>query len=295
MAQKRQALGRGLSALLADKANVEKDESVRKEILGGIASLPIELIEENPFQPRTHFSAEALEELSSSIAELGIIQPITVRQVGEKFQLISGERRFRASKMAGLKEIPTYVRMANDESMLELALVENIQRQDLDAIEVAISYQRLIEECDLTQEEMSQRVGKKRSTITNYLRLLKLNPIIQAGIRDQMISMGHARALVNIEDETAQLEIYQQTISKSLSVRQVEELVRSLRDGKNKKDKKRKTPLPFEFQRAKEDMNAKLGTKTEIERNSRGSGKIVISFTSDGEFERILQTLHLKD
>ncbi|MDF1673931.1 MAG: ParB/RepB/Spo0J family partition protein, partial [Vicingaceae bacterium] len=227
---KRPALGRGLGALLQNAdTDITQGNSEKKEdnVVGSVSSILIENIEANPFQPRTQFEKDALLELSNSIKELGIIQPVTVRKLGYgKYQLISGERRFRASQVAGLKEIPAFIRIANDQEMLEMALVENIQRQDLDAIEIAFSYQKLIEECNLTQEQMSDRVGKKRSTVANYLRLLKLPAEIQLSIRTKDISMGHARAIVNIDDEKKQLAISRRVIKEGLSVRQVEEIVK---------------------------------------------------------------------
>lgn len=293
MAGKRPALGRGLSALLNDGGAGASSEEVKKEILGGVALLPISVIDVNPFQPRTTFKEDALEELAQSIRELGVIQPITVRQLDQRFQIISGERRFRASKRAGLQEIPAFVRMADDQTMLEMALVENIQRQDLDAIEIALTYQRLIEECQLTQEEMSQRVGKKRSTITNYLRLLRLNPLLQAGIRDQHLSMGHARALVNVTDDQIQIDFYKRIMAEGLSVRQVEALVRNL-DNKPHQPSTRTNPLPFDFQKVRDDLSARLDTPTKIERNGKGQGRIVIPFASDGDFKRIIAALDSK-
>jgi len=211
-AVKKQALGRGLSALLKDPENdiQSMEDKNADKVVGNILEVDIEAIEINPFQPRTNFNEEALQELASSIKELGVIQPITVRKLDfNKYQLISGERRLRASKLVGMATIPAYIRIANDNESLVMALVENIQRHDLDPIEIALSYQRLIEEIQLTQEQMSERVGKKRSTITNYLRLLKLDPIIQTGIRDGFISMGHGRAMINIEDQDIQTDIYQ--------------------------------------------------------------------------------------
>ena len=231
-APKKKALGKGLSAILKDPSQdiSSAKDSRAKDVVGNVAEIDIDSVETNPFQPRSNFDKQALEELTKSISEVGIIQPITVRKSGfNKYQLISGERRLRASKLAGLKSIPAYIRLADDNGMLELALVENIQREDLDAIEVALSYKRLMEECDLNQEQLSDRVGKQRSTVTNYLRLLKLQPLIQAGIRDKMISMGHARALINVEDEDIQLAIYRDVIAKDLSVRKVEEIVRNLK------------------------------------------------------------------
>src|SRR5690554_6262705 len=228
-ATKKQALGRGLSVLLKDPSNdisSVQDKNADK-VIGSIVELEIDTIEINPFQPRTNFNEETLLELASSIRELGVIQPITVRKLEfNKFQLVSGERRFRASKLIGLTTIPAYIRIANDQESLEMALVENIQRQDLDPIEIALSYQRLIEEVNVTQEELSDRVGKNRSTIANYLRLLKLDPIIQTGIRDGFISMGHGRALINVDDLSDQLDIYEKILSQNLSVRDTEALVR---------------------------------------------------------------------
>lgn len=295
-APKRQALGRGLSALLKETENVNsaKDQNAEK-LVGAIAEIEIARIVENPFQPRTNFDQEAIEELSISIRELGVIQPITVRKMQDgSFQIISGERRFRASKLAGLKAIPAYIRLADDQSMLEMALVENIQREELDAIEIALSYQRLIEECELTQEAMSERVGKKRSTVTNYLRLLKLQPIIQAGLRDKMISMGHARAIVNIENTDDQLDIYEQTIAKEFSVRQVEEAVRRLKDkaSKTSGSSGRETPaLPEKYHEIRDVLSQHFDTQVNLSRSSRGKGKIVIPFKNEGDFERILDLL----
>ncbi len=231
-ATKKQALGRGLSALLSDSTqdiNSIKDKNAEK-LIGNILEIELEAISVNPFQPRTNFNEEALRELAGSIRELGVIQPITVRKMeGNQFQLVSGERRYRASKQIGLKTIPAYVRIANDQEMLEMALVENIQRKDLDPIEVALSYRQLIEEVKLTQEQLSIRVGKNRSTVTNFLRLLKLDPIIQTGIRDGFLTMGHGRALINIADQDVQLQVYKKIIKDKLSVRQTEQLVKNVK------------------------------------------------------------------
>jgi len=232
-ATKKQALGRGLSALLKETSSdiTSANDKNADKVVGNILEIELENIEVNPFQPRSYFNEEALRELASSIKELGVIQPITVRKLeGNKFQLVSGERRFRASKLIGNKTVPAYIRIANDQEMLEMALVENIQRKDLDPIEVALTYQRLIDEIDLTQEQMSQRVGKKRSTIANYLRLLKLDPIVQTGMRDGFLSMGHGRALINIESQEDQLSIYEKIIQHKLSVRQTEQLVKNLKE-----------------------------------------------------------------
>lgn len=290
MTGKRPAMGRGLSALLNDPSGeILTNPQKQKEILGSIAMLPLTRIEVNPFQPRTKFAKEQLEELAQSIRQLGIIQPLTVRRMEEgNFQLISGERRYRAALLSGIEEVPAYIRMANDTEVLEMALVENIQRQDLDSIEVALTYQRLIEECNLTQEEMSLRVGKDRSTVTNYLRLLKLPPIIQAGLRDDLISMGHARTLVSVEDEKKQLELYEQTIAKQLSVRQLEQMVRYV--NADQKPLAANT-LPFEMQRLREKLSERFETKVNIERNRYGRGKVVITFNSDHELERIRKML----
>lgn len=296
MAKQKKALGRGLSAILSNpKTDITQTKSATEPTtpLGAIGELLISTIEVNPFQPRTHFDTEALEELSLSIKELGVIQPITVRKLGyDKYQLISGERRFRASQLAGLTKIPAYIRVANDQEMLEMALVENIQRQNLDAIEVALSYQLLMDECKLTQEKLSERVGKKRSTVTNYLRLLRLNPIIQAGIRDRMIAMGHARALVNIENEEEQLALYKAILTDSLSVRQTEQLAQGLKPSTLKKTSRAKTPkapLPFSVQQLSQEFEKKINCSTEIKLQKNGKGKLIISFKSEEELEHIIQ------
>ncbi len=228
-ATKKQALGRGLSALLKDPENDIQSAADKNadKVVGNIVELDVEAIEVNPFQPRSNFNDEALHELATSIRELGVIQPITVRKLDfNKFQHVSGERRYRASRLVGLKTIPAYIRIANDQESLEMALVENIQRQDLDPIEIALSYQRLIDEIQLTQEKLSNRVGKKRSTITNYMRLLRLDPIIQTGIRDGFLSMGHGRALVNIDKKADQISLYEKIVGQNLSVRETERAVR---------------------------------------------------------------------
>ncbi|MFN6037107.1 MAG: ParB/RepB/Spo0J family partition protein, partial [Bacteroidota bacterium] len=247
---KKQALGRGLSALLE---NVRTDITTstvgdNAPVVGTIANIPVNFIVTNPFQPRTHFEETAIQELSESIKQHGIIQPLTVRKLGyDKYQLISGERRFRAGQMAGLTEVPAYIRIANDQDMLEMALVENIQREDLDAIEVALSYKRLLEECNLTQDALSERVSKQRSTITNYLRLLKLPAEIQLSIRGRQLSMGHARAIVSVENKDKQLEFFYKIIQEDLSVRQVEELARGEMKAKSSSKSKRKTSGPREL------------------------------------------------
>ncbi|MEO2100031.1 MAG: ParB/RepB/Spo0J family partition protein [Flavobacteriaceae bacterium] len=287
---RKQVLGRGLSALLNDPDNsIESvaDKNAEQDI-GSIIDLPLENINNNPFQPRTHFNEEALKELSTSIKELGVIQPVTVRKMkGNQYQLVSGERRLRASKLAGIKRIPAYVRLANDQESLEMALVENIQRQDLDPIEIGLSYQRLIEEIQLTQDQLSERVGKKRSTITNYMRLLKLDPIIQTGIRDQFISMGHGRALVNVEDLKKQLDLYKQIVKKGLSVRAVESLVR---DFKNPKTKTSSYASPFVKQAATELENI-FKTDVSVTANDQGKGVLKISFDSQEKLQHILNKI----
>ena len=258
-----------------------------------INEISIDKIEVNPYQPRKTFDEEALKELASSIREIGIIQPITVRQVnGDTYQLITGERRFKASKMAGLETIPAYIRLAEDQNMLEMALVENIQREDLDSIEVAISYQRLIEEVSLTQESLSERVGKKRSTIANYLRLLKLPAEIQLGLRDRLISMGHARALVNVPDPNVQLDIFQKIIKDDLSVRRVEELVRRTINARGPRQTDVKPGKSVaEYTELKDHLSRFFKSEVEFRRNNKGSGRIVIPFASDQDLERILAML----
>jgi ParB family chromosome partitioning protein len=254
-----------------------------------IGTVPIAHIEPNPFQPRTHFSDEALSELAQSIKELGVIQPVTLRKVGyDRYQLISGERRFRASQLAGLTEVPAYVRIANDEAMLEMALVENIQREELDAIEVAISFQRLVDEVKLTQEQLSEKVGKDRTTVTNYLRLLRLPPEIQLGLRQRTIGMGHARALISIGDPARQVELYQQIVSSQLSVRQVEDLARSSAP-KGKKGAKSAARPNKELSK---QLGQQIGSRVVVKQDPEGKGKIEISFKSEEELQRILGTLH---
>ena len=279
---KRDALGRGLGALIEDA-----DQKIFQ--LGSVNEIDINSIEVNPFQSRTKFDEQALNELASSIKQLGIIQPITVHRVNKnKFQLISGERRFKASKIAGLTKIPAYIRTADDQGLLEMALVENIQREDLNSIEIAISYQRLIEECRLTQETLSERVGKKRSTIANYLRLLKLPAEIQLVIKNKEISMGHARTLVNIEDKNTQIKLCHKIIKNDLSVRKVEDIVRNLY---NQSDTTKKFRLSEEYIQLKEHLSKYFQTNIEFKRNDKGKGKIVIPFNSDEELERIIGIL----
>ena len=292
-ATRKQALGRGLSALLKETAEVNSasDKNADK-VVGSIIEIDLKLIEVNPFQPRTYFDEEALNELAASIKELGVIQPITVRKLSEdKFQLVSGERRFRASKLIGNDTIPAYIRIANDQEMLEMALVENIQRKNLDPIEVALSYQRLIDEIKLTQEQLSVRVGKKRSTVTNYLRLLKLDPIIQTGMRDGFISMGHGRALINIESEKDQIDVYEKILRDKLSVRQTEDLVRVLKSGVTKKPEVKKNALPSEISSSLKNFTDFFSAKIDVSVNNKGKGKISIPFDSIEDFNRIKKLL----
>ena len=295
-ATKKQALGRGLSALLNDPENDIKSVSDKNadKVIGNVVELDINSIEVNPFQPRSNFNDETLEELASSIRELGIIQPITVRKLDfNKFQLVSGERRFRASKLVGLDTIPAYIRIANDQESLEMALVENIQRQDLDPIEIALSYQRLIDEIEITQEKLSDRVGKKRSTITNYLRLLKLDPIIQTGMRDGFISMGHGRALINIDKKKEQIAIYEKVVSDGLSVRATEQLVKARKEPQTsgQDQKKGSSSVPEFVSNSLDSIKERLATKVDITTSKNGKGKIVIPFHSEEDFKRIKKLL----
>lgn len=302
-ADKRNALGRGLGALLNDsvhvnataakKASSADTEQVQTGELKGVNAVKISEIEVNPFQPRTEFDEQALQELADSISVQGLIQPVTVRKTGtHSYQLISGERRLRASKMAGLTEIPAYVRTANDQQMLEMALIENIQRENLNAIEMALSFQRMIDECNLKQEELGDRVSKNRSTVTNYLRLLKLPPVVQSSIRDGQISMGHARALVNVEDAAKLLYIHHQIIEKGLSVRKVEELVRELQKSPAKKSTPAKPDsASFEMQKIQTDLAAKFGSQVKLKVSQNGKGSIEIPFLSEDDLGRILEML----
>jgi ParB family transcriptional regulator, chromosome partitioning protein len=283
---KKNALGRGLGALID---GVEK-EVLEKKVEANL-QIAIESIEANPFQPRTRFDEQALEELASSIKQLGIVQPLTVRETGSgRFQLIAGERRLRAAKIAGFTHVPAFVRTADDQAMLELALVENIQREDLDAVEVAISYQRLIEECKLTQEQLSDRVGKQRSTVANYLRLLKLPAEIQLGIKNKQLTMGHARTLVNIEDQKKQIKVYYKIIDNDLSVRGAEELVRSLQTENYKDPSKveKKKKLNEDFTQLSNHLEKLFSSKVNFRINDKGKGKIVIQFDNPEDMERIL-------
>lgn len=292
----KRALGRGLDAILSspDTDITSKDIS-GNYVAGAIAELNIDEIEANPFQPRSHFDEIMLKELAESIKSQGVVQPITVRKMGrDQYQLIAGERRLKASKIAGLKKIPSFIRVANDEQMLELALIENIHRQDLNAIEVAISYQRLMEECVLTQEQLSDKVGKSRSTITNFLRLLKLPPEIQIALRDSSITMGHARALITVEEESQQLHILKSIISDGLSVRQVEEIVRQLNNPVAKKKKVPAKSIPEKYKDVPAIISNALGAQISIKRNETGQGSIVISFKNDNELEKVISFFEKK-
>ena len=297
---KKPAMGKGLAALLGNpNTDITTKTNSSEVVVGSISTLPVTSIEANPFNPRTNFEKEALEELSQSIAIHGIIQPLTVRKLGrDKYQLISGERRFRASQLAGLSEVPAYIRVANDQTMLEMALVENIQREDLNAIEVAISYQRLIEECSLTQDQLSQKISKSRSSITNHLRLLKLPIEIQAGVRDNVISMGHARALVSAGDETVQIALFSRIVLENLSVRELEQIIKSGSFNPPTETTvttgKKETPAGFSNDQFvfKEYLTDKLSTKVEMKKSSNGTGKIIINFNSEVDLNRIIELIN---
>lgn len=296
MSAKRNALGRGLGALLEDSSTVNKKERlVSESAAAAMNEIKLDEIEVNPFQPRTHFDQESLQELSESIKIQGIIQPITVRKLAKnKYQLISGERRLQASQLAGLEALPAYVRTANDQQMLEMALIENIQREDLNAIEIALSYQRLLAECDLKQEELGDRVGKKRATVNNYLRLLRLPPDIQIGLKQSKISMGHARAIINIENVDQQLEIFKKIVLEELSVRKVEELVRHL-NGKTNSQKEVKggaNEAPKEVVQLQSKLASHFGTKVHVKSDGK-KGEIKIPFVSVEDLNRILEILDI--
>lgn len=290
---KKRALGRGLDAILSSPdTDITSADISGNYVVGAVADLDLEKIETNPFQPRAEFEELALEELSISIKKQGIIQPITVRKLGfDKYQLISGERRFRASKMAGLTTIPSYIRVANDEQMLEMALVENIQRENLNAVEIGISYQRLIDECEITQDELSKRVGKNRSTITNYIRLLKLPVEVQIAIRSNQIAMGHARALINVGNTSAQLKILEKIIIEKLSVREVEKMVKELLNPLAKLTEKavyKKTPAMVEYSSR---IGLVLGHEVQVKAGQNGKGKLLIDFASEEELKKIMLTI----
>lgn len=290
--KKKSGLGRGLGALLEDSNEKEQISGSGATIRGAISEIPISQIEVNPFQPRTDFNEEALEELAESIRVQGIIQPITVRALSDsEFQLISGERRLQASKRAGLENIPAYIRTADDQQMLEMALIENIQRENLNSIEIALSYQRLLSECDLKQEQLGERVGKNRTTVNNYLRLLKLPPDIQIALRDGKLSMGHARAIVNIENVDLQLDIFKKILREELSVRKVEQLVRDL--GKKKEAPDQKEQNNPEITNLQNKLTSHFGTSIKIKADKNNKGEIKIPFVSAEELDRILELLNI--
>ncbi len=290
---KKRALGRGLSALLEsenDSATTTSNSSNAIHSTGNIALIPINQIEANPFQPRSRFEEIPLKELTDSIRQHGVIQPITVRRVSkDKYQLISGERRLKATTLAGLTEIPAYIRVANDQSMLEMALIENTHREDLDAIEIAIGYQRLIEECNLTQEDLSEKVGKDRTTVTNYLRLLKLPPVIQLAIRERKITMGHARALINIDNPAGQLSVFDKILDDTLSVRETETMAKAAKTSFPKAKNKSKN---FEDSKLEKELSVALDTKVKLSRVGPNKGKLIISFNSDEALREIIKSFH---
>jgi ParB family chromosome partitioning protein len=295
MKTKKSALGRGLSAILeSPETDITSSDISGNYVVGAIASIAVEKIEANPFQPRNKFEEESLNDLAKSIKEQGIIQPITVRKLGyDKYQLISGERRLRAAKIAGLTNIPTFIRVANDQQMLEMALIENIHREDLNSLDIAISYQRLLEECKITNEELSDRIGKDRTTIANYIRLLKLPPQIQLALKEDKISMGHARAIINVENEEVQLQILEAIVVKGLSVREVERIVKGLNGNSRPLSINLPTPMPDKFLSVKTVLKSHFGTEVEIKRNTKGKGSIVIPFKSEEEFDRLISLLEM--
>ncbi len=289
--QNKPALGRGLSALLENaKTDITtKQSGDSSPVVGSIAVIKIKDIETNPFQPRTNFEEIALQELADSVKQHGIIQPITVRKMGyDKYQLISGERRFRATQLAGLTEIPAYIRVANDQAMLEMGLIENIQREDLDPIEVALSYKRLIDECSITQEQLGEKVNKQRSTVTNFLRLLKLPAVIQKAVRDKDITMGHARALLSIENDDKQLAIFALAVENELSVRQLEDLARNEKNQFKPKTSKIEKPLTIEDKQIEKKLEKIFSNSFNFKRNVKGTGSLLLSFSNDTELEHIL-------
>ena len=295
--KKKEALGKGIRALLSDmdeetevlKISAKDDDS----IINTVPRIPLDQIEVNPFQPRTDFNEEALLELSNSIKVHGVIQPITVRKISDKkYQLIAGERRLRASKLAGKQDIPAYVRTTNDQELVEIALIENIQREDLNAIEVALTYQRLIDEINLTHENLAERLGKERSTVTNYLRLLKLPPEVQTSLRDKSISMGHARSIISIPEVDKQLFVLKEVLNNELSVRKTEELVRSLNQKKSdKKEPTKDTQLPVAYKNVEQRLMDRLETKVKIKKSKEDKGEIVIPFYSANDLSRLLELI----
>lgn len=296
MEKRKGGLGKGLGSLIPDAI---KEPTVQQVVVSAIQELPLADIRPNPHQPRKEFDEETLEELAASIKSIGIVQPITVREVEDgKYEIVAGERRYRASKMAGRETIPAYIRKTENDDVLALALIENIQRDDLNAMEVAISYQRLIDECNLTQEGLSERVGKKRATIANYLRLLKLPAEIQLALRNKQITMGHARALLGLDDPETQLMIFEQILKYDFSVRKVEEVVRELANPEKKEElveqkesKRVKKDELGDYIELQKHLSTRFNTKVELKRNENGRGKIVIAFKSDSELERIMELL----
>jgi len=294
--KKKQALGRGLSALLDDpEREIRSASDVNAdEVVGNIIELEVDKIEVNPYQPRTQFNEQAIGELAESIKSLGIIQPVTVRKVDRnQYQLVSGERRYRAAKSIGFDRIPAYVRIANDQEALEMALVENIQRRDLDPIEIALCYQRLMDEIQLTQNQLSERVGKKRSTVANYIRLLKLDPIVQTGMRDGFLSMGHGRALINVEESEKQLEIYEKIIARTLSVRETELLVQKSKKSQSAGTSKALKPLFYND--AANELKSYFNTTVTIKGNNKGKGNIQIPFNSQEDLNYIIKKIKSED
>lgn len=296
MADKKKALGKGLSALLKNpKTDITSNQNIENinQTVGSVTELSIDKIKENPFQPRNEFDEDTLQELAISIQQLGIIQPLTVRKLGyDKYQLISGERRFRASKIAGLSSVPAYIRIANDQEMLEMALVENIQREQLNPVEIALSYQRLIEECKLTQEKMSSRVGKKRSTITNYLRLLKLPAEILAALKNDEISMGHARALISVSNSETQINIFRDALANQFTVREIEQIVKDFGHTSYKSKAKKTASIPkFEHQKIANDLSSALNKEVNLKVLKTGKGKLEILFQSKEEMDEIIELL----
>ena len=295
MAKKKKELGRGIKALLSniESQNTDLKKNLEDNSSSSSSMVKLSQIEVNPDQPRREFDKEALKELAASIKIHGIIQPLTVRRFGgNTFQIISGERRYRASKIAGLKKVPVYIREADDIALLEMALIENIQREDLNALEVAISYQRLIDECDITHENLSERVGKKRSTVSNYIRLLKLPPVVQTALKDQKISMGHARVIAGLENTHEQVSLFKKIMNLGLSVRAAETAAKNNKsDSQSKQKAKPKGGLTSDVLKIKDQLSAKLGSRITIERSRNGKGKLIIPFNNDGDFNDIIETI----
>lgn len=295
MAKKKKELGRGIKALLSniETNNTELKKSIQDSKAGSTSLVKISNIEANPDQPRTEFDKTELQELADSIKMHGIIQPLTVRKLGgNTLQIISGERRYRAAKLAGLKKVPVYIREADDIALLEMALIENIQRSDLNALEISISYQRLIEECDITHEDLAERVGKKRSTVSNYVRLLKLPPVVQKAVKNESISMGHARVIAGVDGASDQLVLLDKILKQGLSVRAAETAAKSINKPSNSGNKKlTKSGLTSDVLKIQDRISAKLGQKIKIDRTSKGKGKLVIPFNSDDDFNDIVDLI----